>query len=273
MRVAIYAWKPSGRTMHIAQAMHKGFTKHGIKSRIVRDRKDIQGDLAVAYGWNHEPIFKRFQKEGLNYIYFDLGYWNRRPSKHAREGFHRVAVNSWCSSEYLPENAPCDRFNRLKIDLKPLTLNEDGHVLVTGMSAKAAGTHGLRPGQWERDTIGILRQYTNRTITLRQKPTKRNPNIQTIEDALNSSYMLITHHSNTAVDALVNGVPYYCKKGVARRLSVNKVDANIMENPPIVDDHERLKLVNSIAYCQWTPEEMRTGELWEYLKNNVSVFA
>ncbi len=273
MRVAVYALKSTGRTLHIARAMHDGFLKHGIRSRIVRNRKDIQGDLAVAYGWNHEPIFHRFHKQGLNFIYFDLGYWNRRPHKQAREGFHRVAVNSWCSSDIMPENASGDRFKRLDIQVKPFISDRPGQILVTGMSAKASGTHGLRPGQWERDTIALLRQYTTRQITLRNKPTKRSPNIQTIEDALNRSHMLVTHHSNTAIDALVNGVPYYCKKGVARRLSVPKMNGDIIENLPTVDDIDRMKLLNSVAYCQWTPEEMRTGELWDYLRNSVSVFA
>lgn len=265
MRAAIYAFKPTGRTKHIAVAMRDGFRKHGVQADVITRGLGVVADIAVAYGWNHAPVFTRYKQAGLPYLYFDLGYWCRVPRKQAREGYHRLAVSDWCSSKSMLSGRPQDRFCSLGISVKPWR-DKSGSILITGMSGKAAQTHGFRPGQWERDTERLISRLTDMRITHRAKPSKRWRNPESIEDTFSRTHMLVTHHSNTAVDALVNGIPYYCVKGVARRLSTFELTSEIIESPPCVNDQDRIQLLYDIAYCQWMPGEMRSGETWEYVK-------
>ncbi len=265
---AVYAHKSNGRTKHMANALREGFRRHGIYTRIVTSGSGIVADIAAAYGWNHAPVFARYRKQGLNYLYFDLGYWNRRPQKQPREGYHRFALNSWDSDDCLLPDRPSDRFDSLNIHPKPFrNPSEPGGVLITGMSNKAAQTHGYRPGQWERDALSLVKAISQDPVTLRTKPTSKRVVVEPIETALRRSRFLVTHHSNTAVDALVNGIPYYCIKGVARRLSAKHITRNSIEKPPVVSEVDRMQLLRDIAYVQWTPQEIRNGNFWEYMKN------
>lgn len=269
MRVSIYCHKPSGRTKYITKALYDGFVKHGVKVNINRTCT-VTSDIAIAYGWIHEKVFRAYREAGKSFIYFDLGYWGRRPVGNAREGYHRIAINSWDTLNCMKTDCDSDRFNRLKINVKEQKYtNRSGPVLITGMSQKAAWTHGLLNNPWEKTAMDLLRKETNRTITLRHKPISKNVYQEPIENVLLRSCFLVTHHSNTAVDALVNGVPYYCVKGVAKPLSQEAITHEIIEQPRCVNDSERMQLLYDIAYCQWTPKEMRTGEMWEYVKQCV----
>lgn len=265
---AVYAHKSNGRTKHIAAALREGFRRHGIRCSIITSGSGIVADIAAGYGWNHAQVFARYRKQKLPYLFFDLGYWDRRPSKQPREGYHRVAVNSWDSDDSMLPGQSADRFNKLNIRTKPWKdPTEPAGVLITGMSAKSAATHGYRPHEWERNALNMVKAVFKGRVDLRAKPSSKKVVCEPIEVALRRSRFLVTHHSNTAVDALVNGVPYYCVKGVARRLSEKYITSDVIDNPRYITDAERNQLLYDIAYTQWTPQEIRTGELWEYLKN------
>ncbi len=271
-RAAIFMYKSNGRTKHITGAMREGFRRSGIAADVVTNGYGHDADIAVAYGWNHAGAFRKYRETDRPFIYIDLGYWNRRPKGQPREGHHRVAVNAWDTAIAMQPERPADRFNMLDVQVKPWKTTNSGGVLITGMSAKAALTHGFIAGQWEREAVKIVKGVTSRPINLRPKPISKRAAMEPIESVLARSYALVTHHSNTAVDAIVNGVPYYCVKGVAKRLSIEQLSADMFINPPIMDDAQRMQLLYDIAYTQWTPQEMRSGELWEYLNKCVLDF-
>lgn len=266
MHPVIYAVGGTDRTVHVARAMVEGMRRHGIMCEIRREWDGVpRGDVAIAYGWNHERIFKAYP----NYAYWDLGYWDRRPRRDKKDGYHRLAVNDWDTCRHMLCAMPGDRLAEHQIELKPWGSKGES-VLIAGMSEKAAGTHGFAPGQWERETLALVRQLTTRPIIMREKPKGPKPAGPSIEDELSRSHFVISHHSNVSVDAVIAGVPHWCRKGVGRWHAQTdhwKTDSSVIENPPyVMSDNARLQFLQDVSYAQWRPSEMRTGAAWETIK-------
>ena len=76
-----------------------------------------------------------------------------------------------------------------------------------------------------------------------------------IDKALSNAWALVTDHSNAAVDALSEGIPVIFTNSA--RILGNIED---IENPPM-----NREFFNNLAYQQWTLEEIRSGEAWDYV--------
>jgi hypothetical protein len=272
MKIACYALNsagaPSGnrRAHHIAQAFAEGARRHGLQAQIYTRFNGIEGDIAVAYGWIHESTFNAYKAAGKHFAYWDLGYWGRQPATGKTvEGYHRLAVDDWDTLVNMRRDCPSDRWERLDVHIrKPVT--GMSRILVAGMSAKAAITHGYRENQWE-DMIRrqIFQAVPQAEVDFRAKPNKRVRQIMPIEQALETTHLLVTHHSNAALDALVAGVPVYCRKGIGRLASPDELDEAYIRNPVLPSIRRRLAILADAAYAQWTPDEMRSGEAWEHI--------
>lgn len=270
MRIVCLRSEERSRAQHIADAMVEGFRRHGIAVNVEAKATAVNGDLVVGYGWRSEPVFTAYQRAGARYLYLDLGFWERKPKSAVREGYHKVALDSWCPRGTMCRGCPSDRFDRFGI---PLVSGGNGsNVIVAGMSAKAAGSHGLAPHQWEQLAIGRL-QPTGVPIVYRPKPSwhaaRPLPGAaysvdEDIKDALGKARLLVTHHSNAAVDAIVAGVPVYCETSVGALMSTPNLTDVV--NPRRHSEAERRQFLADVAYCQWNVAEMRSGACWDHVK-------
>lgn len=229
-------------------------------------------DVIVFYGLagGLDRLFTDYRKT-RKAVYVDLGYWGRR--KRSRyDGYHKLAVNARHPTDYFqtrPHSA--DRFKQHGVPIRPW--RETGrHILVAGMSAKAAHAEGLSPHSWERATIQRLRQLTDRPIIYRPKPNwieakpipgsifdKTTP----LEAALHDCHAVVTHHSNVAVDALLAGVPCICPHGVASVLSGHRLE----DIEALRKAVGRGQWAADLAWTQWSVDEMKSGAAWRYLRN------
>jgi hypothetical protein len=165
-----------------------------------------------------------------------------------------------------------ERLRALGVEAKDAKAGQS--IVIAGMSAKSAADHGFAPSQWETETIQLLQSLTRRPLVYRPKPswqgatpipgatysTERKP----IEEVLADAHMLVSHHSNAAVDALAAGVPTYCLKGVGSLLSTASLAE--IEAPRLPSKELRRQFLADVAYCQWTPDEMRSGACWDHMK-------
>jgi hypothetical protein len=227
--------------------------------------------VAVFYGLalGLARIKADYERTGRTAVYCDLGYWTRRISTR-HDGYHKLAVNDRHPTSYLMRvpHTP-ERFLRHRVPIRPWR-EEGRHILVAGMSAKAAIAEQLRPNQWEQQTIARLRQLTKRPIIYRPKPnwqgaSKIDGSIfsrdMPLEEALRDCHAVVTHHSNVGVDALLAGVPIFSEKGAASLLGANALAS--IEKPLMPDGREQWAA--NLAYTQWSVAEMRQGLAYRYL--------
>jgi hypothetical protein len=278
VKVVLYSAANTGRAGHIAKAMQIGIRRHGMNAEIeTRWTGQVLGDVAIAYGWKHEAVFRGYRAVGGHFAYFDMGYFNRKPSNDkggSREGHHRLAVDGWDTADTMARGCPSDRWEALGIEVKPNRVDgAPGAILVAGMSDKAAGTHGFKPGQWEAETLAMLRDHGNggRQVIFRAKPTSL-ATVEPIESVLERTSLIVTNHSNVAVDGLVAGVPCYARKGVGKLVSLDTLVAvgqGVVWKPaPPIET--RRQLLADVAYAQWSPAEMRDGSAWEHIKGLIN---
>jgi hypothetical protein len=244
------------RYKKVAEAMHAGILACGDRSviRSIYDDK-LHTHVGVCYGWKHNAAIRRYP----NFVYADLGYWGR-------EQYYRFAVNGW--SPQVRTDLSADRFNRLGLEIRPWR-TEGRQIIVAGSTEKACRDHGLGYMQWETAMCHRLAGL-GIPVVYRPKPNDRQArpipgfgfDQRPIGDALQAAHLWVTHHSNSALDALVAGVPVHCETGAASQFS-----APLSADPPLLEGREQF--LTGVAWLQWTLDEMRSGECWAHLRTYI----
>jgi hypothetical protein len=204
----------------------------------------------------------------------DLGYWreqhhalalNRRPM--------RIAINAEQPDDHLRlRHHPPDRFQALDLRVEPVR-QRGQHILLTGLSTVQAALHGFAYGEWEADTVAVLREYSARPIVVRTRPSHAPLNIpgtnrctdRDIGPAIRRAWAVVCYTGNVGADALLHGVPVIAKRGpgaVYYRTTLEAIDSAAP-----LPAAARLRALSDIAYWQWTPDEFASGALWQHLCN------
>lgn len=244
------------RYRDIAQAMAAGIARCGDRP-VMHDLGAAHrpADVAVCYGWkarNRLQLFPRF-------VYADLGYWQR-------DQYYRLAVGSWSPDGYVRAGLPAARLEGLGVQVQPWKSGSE--IVVAGSSPKAAADHGLGYMAWERRAVKAL---TAKGLRVVYRPKPGDPAAQPIEgagydtrplaEALEAAAGWVTHHSNSAIDALVAGVPVHCEIGAAAAFSV---PLEQIGQAPRLEGREQF--LADVAWLQWNLDEMRRGDAWAHLK-------
>lgn len=261
----------------ISAAVHEGLGRLGYSIAEVHESeyRGVEADVAVFYGlWgNLRRIQQEYVAASAKSVLIDLGYWGRIWRGDKLAGHHRIAVNARHATAYFQNvrHSP-ERFRRLGIEPKPFRRNGD-HVLLCGMSGKAAWVYGLGPQDWEREAIGRLRANTARAIRYRPKDSFKqatpldgaafHPERVDIAAHLAGAWAVVTHHGNAALDALVAGGPVFCEEGLASVLAKPQLEE--IESPFYPDEGARDQLLYDAAWTQWRPAEMADGSAFRHL--------
>ena len=129
---------------------------------------------------------------------------------------------------------------------------------------------------WLENTLKILKENTDRKIEVREKPY--NPNIKKDEYGATikvdnptdhkgpvywkNIFATVTYNSTTVIDSVRNGVPIFTDKIVNAGAPISEHDFTKIETPKYPD---REPLYYSMAYGQFTAEEIRNGYAWKIL--------
>ena len=269
----------SRRAGIIADAVSAGLKVHRLSMEVIAEAEYERpdADIAVFYGLagNLKQAQRDYVAAGLKAVFIDLGYWGRWDGGKVF-GFHRVVVNGLHATNYFQrvKHGP-KRFRRFGIEPKPFR-RAGTDVLLCGMSAKASWVYGFDAQQWEASAVDTLRAATMREIKYRPKPSwpdaeKIDGTIWahskaiSIQTALESAWACVTHHGNSALDALIAGVPVFCNDGLASVLACR--DLAQIESPAYPDESARDQLLYDAAWTQWKVDEIAAGKMWSYLRN------
>lgn len=264
MKVACFHRELPKSSRIVANAMLQGIKNFGDEAFL----QDIgcphkPADAAVIYGYKFIHEAKRYPQ----FVWADLGYWQRA----TRFRIFRLSVGGWSPHKYVMRGHSIHRL-RDTIGVTVSPWSETGtEILIAGSSPKSCRNRGVTYMGWETDIARkILERWPQEKVMYRPKPrdSAKHPipgvgydSHRTISEALASAKILVTHHSNCSIDALVAGVPTYCEVGAAAACSV---DFNQIANPPRLE--HRQQFLQDVAYLQWSTEEMRSGECWKYLR-------
>jgi len=141
-------------------------------------------------------------------------------------------------------------------EIRPWTTGH--HILIALSTEWAFKFHGQSLQKWLSGVVQEIRRHTKRPILVRPKDAKGG-----IEDQLLNCHALITYMSMAGLDALQMGVPVFCdKKCAVSPMALPIEELSSIESPKYPDDRERLFW--SLAYQQWTKDELKNGIWKEY---------
>src|SRR5215475_1307087 len=196
-----------------------------------------------------------WRKREKPFIYWDRGYVRRVYAtwlpRGENGGYYRWHVNAYQMQNV--RDAPPERWRALQTPVQPWR-KQGKHIVVAKPSRTYSTFHGLT--NCLDETVYKLSLVTERQLVVRDKESKR-PLLHDVACA----HALVTHGSNAAVEAVILGCPVFVHESSAAAL-VGKTDLSEIETPAYPD---RQPWLRSLAYCQFTENELIDGTLWRLL--------
>lgn len=237
------------------------------------DRKDISSKIAQSPWPNDIPVaFRSMTKRkeiwkcwetGRHFYYIDNGYMGNLMKK---KKYYRVVKDNIQHTKY--KEVPGDRFTALvkyapymkykgRIDPK----QQDGPILLVTPSEKPCQFYGIDRDEWVIETVQELKKHTDREIIIRHKglrPDRIKDNSVAGQCLKDKIYAVVTYQSMAALEAIHYGIPAFTMAPCCVEKLAN-TDLSKIENPSYPEYEEFMKLLNYLAYCQYSLDEIRSG--------------
>jgi hypothetical protein len=194
-------------------------------------------------------LLKAAIDEKRDWYYGDHAYFGRNE-------YYRCTRNGW-QHDGRGEADP-ERFQKFGLDIRDWRTNGN-HVLICPPDEKFAALLGFPAQEWLQSVVRELKRYTDRPLRIRERADTA---CVPLTRDLDGAWALVTHMSNAAVEAVLEGIPVFCT-GTCAALTMGTNDLSLIENP--VMSAGRLQWASVLAANQWTLDEMRRGDLWRYI--------
>lgn len=247
-----------------ATAMAKGLERHGVQAQMVEDPCQVRGcDFAVCWGWR---IGERLRQQGHEVLVLERGYVGDRFTWTSVAWNGLNGRGDFCLPETVDGRRAERHFGHL---MKPW--RHDGRVVaIMGQVQGDASLQGQNMTAWYRETAaGSARAY-GLPVVFRPHPVADRRRLATpaglmvergpLEALFERALAVVTYNSNSAVDAILAGVPAVATDAGSMALPV--AGRAIGERPT----PERAEWLARLAWCQWRVEELADGSAWDRMK-------
>lgn len=257
----------------------EGMKRHDCNVQIVPHQKfqpSDKIDLVVVWGISRASRIVMDKCNNLNIpvIVTECGYVGCRVSNLAF-GYNDLNRHA----NFFNGDSPSDRFEK---HIKPVMKNWNligEYILVTGQ-VYGDRTLDKFPNHTPdyNPIIKELRAHTDRPIVFRKHPEMDRKGISynltdvefskgsLIED-LEGAHCVVTINSNTCIDAMMNGKPCITLDDRAMAYDITQHTFDNIEHPQVED---RIRWAKNLAYCQWSTEEIKNGDVWDHLKQGIA---
>ncbi len=200
-------------------------------------------------------------------IILETGYINRgdEETNHYAVGFGGMNGRA----DFRNQNSPPDRWRKLGVELLPWrTIQGDKYILLCGQVPWDANVEHVHIEQWLLESYRKIKARTDRKVYFRPHPRAlgrlalRDLEEHTGPIDWRQVHAVVTFNSNTAVEAIINGVPAFVEDIGSMATTVSSRSLYDIEFPWYPD---RQRWAQDLAYAQWTPQEMREGRTWSHL--------
>lgn len=232
-------------------------------------------DAILVRGISAGAFIKHAEKAGRDYYFMETGYLGNYRSANNQTGrkvYHRIEKNNMQQARFL--DVPYDRWNALcqfnpALKYRGWRKNPGSKILLIMSTEKPFDFYGHDKDQWIQNTIDTLRQHTDRPIVIKDKPGRAERNTTAnIYDALDDDvWALVTYNSIAAVEAIQYGIPAFALAPTAADPVASK-DLSQIENPNRPHEDIIMKWLASVAYGQFSIDEIIRGQAWSMVQEN-----
>ena len=217
---------------------------------------------------------KQALAQGRDFYFVETGYLgNYRCDNNTtgRKIYHRIEKNAMQQSRIM--DVPDDRWQALCKFNPDLTYRgwrkrPGSKILLIMSTDKPFEYYGDTRQAWVDSTIATIQQHTDREIVIREKAGRGERTNDTIYDAIdNDIFAVVTYNSIAAVEAIQAGVPAFsCAPTAASPVTTS--DLSLIDSPPMLDEAVIRKWLSSVAYGQFSVNEILTGRAWQLVQEN-----
>jgi hypothetical protein len=208
-----------------------------------------------------QRAIKRCQENNIDFYAIDTGYM--QPS--TKKEYHRITKNALQNLQPIQERS-LDRLQKLNWKYRKPRLGEK--ILICPPSEKVMKFYDLDLNEWLDNVIEQIKTKTNKPIEIRKKPTREERvTTNTIWQALENTYCLVTFNSIAATESILYSVPAIALAPNAAS-TICDVDLDSINNPTIPTKEQITAFAAHLSYCQFTSKEMRNGYAWKVLNED-----
>ena len=185
-------------------------------------------------------------------------------------------------ADFCNTNSPSDRWKKHFNDGRLLEYSDGEYILVP---LQINGDQSLKYIGWGVNyqwIVETIRKHTDLPIMIKDHPTlpgsqpevKGVKNVKyldinmPIEKAISKAKVVVTINSNAGVDAALAGKPVISLDRGSMVWDISEHDFENINKPKFND---RTQWCNDIAYAQWHPSELESGEAWNHLKGKIKL--
>lgn len=238
------------KTLRLMEALKQGIPE---ETQIVRDYPRGGSHPFIIWGHLHNAldVIPHAEEQGRPYWFIDNGFWNS--AKGGPTGYYRLTYRG-----LVPQQL---KVSENRLPWQQQDWRKDGrHILIALPGEHYGAAHGLDMVDWGSSIRAKVERYTDRPIKVR---SKNNP--VPIWQDLKNCWAVVTHSSNAAVDAVVQGIPVFVEPSSAAA-PVGCTDLSQLENPSLPDMAAREAWWRSLMAQQYTISEMAQGVAWRYME-------
>jgi len=246
-------------------AMHEGVLACGDRSTVVHAYRH-KYDASIVWG-----IHKRWSAyviaQGKPVIVIERGYLGER--KHTWLAVGNGGLNGLAN--FGNDDVPSDRWEQYWAqDVKPWK-KSGNYAIIMGQVPKDSSLYGMCPYAWARSIYQsavdkFKRVYFRPHPDAKPLPADFDLPLMTgdLNDALDGASCVITYSSNSAVDAVMNGIPAITmhRGSMAWNVSSHDFKEKLYKG-------DRDEWGARLAYAQWHIDEIKQGLAWKHIRKTL----
>lgn len=268
--LAVYVPKYNPKHAEILEAFAAGAASCGVDVAVRNLGDWVEAKKAAIFGWHKiafratwpkQEVISRYRGDNLIIV----------ESAFVRRGeYYQVGLGGFAgNADFRSDGVPLDRWQDLGIKPKRWQRRPRGPIVVCGQVPRDTQVQHVDHIGWCRKVVNY---YARRGeyVLFRPHPKIEDPSVYRIPprlfdvpkltQSLNRARCYVTWNSTSGVDAIIAGVPVIAMNpgSMAWPVASHSLDAQLRYP-------SRRQWLASLAYSQWTVEEMRQGLPWRHL--------
>jgi hypothetical protein len=255
----LYVNPKKSNSAAMLDAFAEGAVAGGASVRLVKDGKYAGPQMAVFYGVQEETLsaWQSVRRTNTPYLFIDNGYFRSRwhGGDHFRITFNAFQDSGWGESDG-------ERWRALGLQIKPWRgIGTNGaRPLIALQTPWHYQLNGTSIDKWLGDVKRLARECGMPDPVVRGKDEAKQPiDWDTVS-------CVITHSSNMAVDAALEGIPSICTARCAGGYAGNDFAAW----PDLKGGDHRERWAGVLADNQWSLSEIQNGVAYAALLGNTA---
>lgn len=261
---------------------HRGIDYQGVSVKYFKQARP--GELIMVSGTNEAAIriMRECETKQIPFFHIDKGYIRNLKGLPRRfPMFYKFAFNHFHPTSYFQNKPkPPDRWEALGIEFRHLSQGD--YVLFAGSSQRYCTLFDLGDAsEYAQQIFRKIKKLTQHPILYRPKPSWKaaRPIDGTVFSNLDAplfielekSFCLVTHGSGAAIEAILSGIPVIMLgDGIAKPMSGTSLKNLIA--PALPSDEKRWQWCCDLAYCQWSHEEIVTGQFIDFFNQEFEAY-